>query len=102
MRTWSKPVVFALALAPFLYLVYRAFTGRLSVNPIEDIELTTGIWTFRLLLLTLAVTPVRRLTGWNQAIQYRRMLGLFAFFYGTLHFSTYLTFDLSFAFDTML
>src|SRR5262245_40205720 len=98
MRKLLKPLVFALALAPFLYLAFRTLTGRLSANPIEDIELTTGIWTFRFLIVTLAVTPVRRITGWNQAIQYRRMLGLFAFFYGTLHFLTYLTFDLVFSF----
>ena len=85
----SKPLVFAAALAPCLWLVFRAFTGRLSVNPIEDITLTTGIWALRFLLVTLAITPLRRLTGWNRLIQYRRMLGLFAFFYAVLHLATY-------------
>jgi sulfoxide reductase heme-binding subunit YedZ len=89
----AKPSAFLAALAPFGWLVFRTLTGRLSVNPIEDIELTTGIWTLRLLILTLAVTPLRRLTGWNRVIQYRRMLGLFAFFYASLHFLTYLVFD---------
>jgi len=102
MRRFAKPVVFVLALGPFLYLVFRTLTGRLSANPVEDIELTTGIWTFRFLIVTLAVTPLRRVTGWNQAIQYRRMLGLFAFFYGTLHFLTYLTFDLVFSLAAMV
>jgi sulfoxide reductase heme-binding subunit YedZ len=93
MRRLSKPLVFALAFAPFGWLVTRAATGRLSINPIEDIELTTGIWALRLLVATLAVTPIRRLTGWNVVVQYRRMLGLFTFFYASVHFLTYLTFD---------
>jgi sulfoxide reductase heme-binding subunit YedZ len=88
-----KSLVFVAALAPFLWLVFRALTGRLSVNPIEDITLTTGIWALRFLLATLAITPIRRLTGWNRLIQYRRMLGLFAFFYATLHLLTYVVLD---------
>jgi methionine sulfoxide reductase heme-binding subunit len=102
MRKLIKALVFTLALGPFLYLLFRTLTGRLTANPVEDIELTTGIWTFRLLILTLAVTPLRRVTGWNQVIQYRRMLGLFVFFYGTLHFLTYLTFDQVFSLAGML
>jgi sulfoxide reductase heme-binding subunit YedZ len=89
----AKPVVFLLALTPFAWLVFRTLTGRLSANPIEDIELTTGIWALRCLVATLAITPVRRVTGWNPIIQYRRMLGLFAFFYASVHFLTYLVFD---------
>jgi methionine sulfoxide reductase heme-binding subunit len=85
----TRPLVFLAALTPFLWLVFRTVTGRLSVNPIEDITLTTGIWTLRLLLITLAITPLRRITGWNRLIQYRRMLGLFAFFYAVLHLATY-------------
>ena len=88
-----KPLVFLLALVPFLYLLFRAFTGRLSANPVEDITLTTGIWALRLLLITLAITPIRRITGWNRVIQYRRMLGLFAFFYATAHLLTYVILD---------
>ena len=72
-----------------MWLVFRTLTGRLSANPIEDLTLTTGIWALRFLLITLAVTPLRRITGWNRVIQYRRMLGLFAFFYGVLHLSNY-------------
>lgn len=97
-----RPLVFIAALAPFLWLVTRAATGRLSVNPIEDITLTTGIWTLRFLVITLMVTPVRRLTGWNRVIQYRRMLGLFAFFYALLHVSTWVGLDLFFAWDLIL
>ncbi len=82
-------------------LVRGLFTGDLGVNPAETIQLSTGLWAFRFLLLTLAVTPLRRLTHWNVAIQYRRMLGLFAFFYATLHFTSYWAFDLLFAFGAM-
>ncbi len=99
---FGKPVVFVLALVPLLWLIVRAMTGRLSANPIEDITLTTGIWTFRFLLLTLVVTPLRRVTGWNRVIQYRRMLGLFAFTYGTLHLLTYLVLDQGLAFQYIL
>ena len=89
----TKPVLFVLALAPLVWLVVRALTGRLTANPIEDITLTTGIWAFRLLLVTLVITPLRRITGWNRVIQYRRMIGLFAFSYATLHLLTYLVLD---------
>jgi sulfoxide reductase heme-binding subunit YedZ len=94
-----KPAVFTLALAPFLWLAFRALTGRLSANPIEDITLTTGIWALRFLLITLAITPIRRLTGWNRVIQYRRMLGLFAFFYATIHLLIYIVLDQGLAFE---
>jgi methionine sulfoxide reductase heme-binding subunit len=97
-----KPAVFALALAPALWLAFRAATGRLSVNPIEDVTLTTGIWALRFIVLSLAITPLRRLTGINRFIQFRRMLGLFAFFYATLHFLAYLVLDQFFAFDFIL
>jgi sulfoxide reductase heme-binding subunit YedZ len=90
---FAKPALFVLALAPFLWLVFRALTGRLSANPIEDITLTTGIWALRLLLVTLAITPLRRITGWNRIIQYRRMLGLFAFFYASVHLLIYVVLD---------
>ena len=97
-----KPAVFVAALGPFLYLVWRAVSGELSANPIEDITLTTGQWTLRLLMITLAVTPVRRLTGWQPAIRFRRMMGLFAFFYGTLHFLTYVVLDQFFGWTFIL
>ena len=98
----GKPLVFLAALAPFLYVLFRAFTDRLSANPIEDITLTTGIWSLRFLLVTLAVTPLRRLTGWHRVIQYRRMLGLFAFFYAVLHVATFVVLDHFFDFSRIL
>jgi sulfoxide reductase heme-binding subunit YedZ len=97
-----KPLVFIAALTPFLWLLLRGVTDRLTANPIEDITLTTGIWALRFLLVTLAITPVRRLTGWNPIIRYRRMLGLFAFFYATLHFLTYIVLDQGLAFEFIL
>jgi methionine sulfoxide reductase heme-binding subunit len=98
----AKVLLFVLALVPVGLLVRAFYTGDLGVNPAETIQLETGRWTFKFLLLTLAVTPLRRLTGWNVVIQYRRMLGLFAFFYGTLHFASYWSFDLNFAIGGML
>jgi methionine sulfoxide reductase heme-binding subunit len=97
-----KLFVFVLALAPGLWLLFRTLTGRLSANPIEDVTLVTGIWALRLLLVTLAITPLRRLTGWNQIIQYRRMLGLFAFSYATVHLLIYVILDQGLAFEYIL
>jgi sulfoxide reductase heme-binding subunit YedZ len=102
MQKTAKVCVFLLCLVPFAWLVTRTFTGRLGINPVEDLELTTGIWALRFLVLTLAVTPVRRLTGWNRVIQYRRMLGLFAFFYVCLHFSVYVGIDQFFAWSAIV
>ena len=93
MRTLLKSLVFVLALVPLGWLAFTVSTGRTGPNPAEDIILTTGIWALRFLLITLAITPVRRLTGVNVVIQYRRMLGLFAFFYACVHLFSYLLFD---------
>ena len=101
-RAIPKLLVFALALIPFGSLAWRLYRADLGVNPAETLQLETGIWTLRFLILTLAVTPMRRVTGWNRAIQYRRMLGLFAFFYGTLHFFSYLALDQYFSLEGML
>jgi len=98
----AKAVVFAACLLPFAYLLFLAGTGHLGVNPIETITLFTGRWTLRLLLVTLAVTPVRRLLHWNRIIRFRRMLGLFAFFYACLHLSTYVVLDQFFDWQTIL
>src|ERR671911_1565476 len=98
----AKPVIFLAALVPLAWLVFAVLTGRTSANPAEDILLTTGIWALRFLLATLAITPLRRLTGWNVLIQYRRMLGLFAFFYATVHLTSYIVFDRFFAFGEIL
>jgi sulfoxide reductase heme-binding subunit YedZ len=97
MQKAAKVLVFVACLTPFAWLVTRALTGRLGINPVEDLELTTGIWALRFLVFTLLVTPVRRLTGWNRVIQYRRMLGLFTFFYASLHVSMYVGVDQFFA-----
>jgi methionine sulfoxide reductase heme-binding subunit len=102
MRRTIKPFVFLLALVPLAALIFFALTGRTSANPAEDILLTTGIWALRFLLATLAITPLRRLTGWNVLIQYRRMLGLFAFFYAVVHLFSYVAFDRYFQFGEVL
>ena len=94
-----KPALFVACLGPAAWLVYGAFLGGdLGVNPVETITNYTGIWTLRLIAISLAVSPLRWLTGWNRLIQYRRMLGLFAFFYGSLHFLTYFVLDHSLVF----
>jgi sulfoxide reductase heme-binding subunit YedZ len=90
---WSKIVVFLLCLAPLALLIWRAFTQQLGADPVNEITHKTGDWTIRFLLITLAVTPVRRLTKQYKLIQFRRMLGLFAFFYGCLHFLTWVLLD---------
>src|SRR5262249_23647844 len=88
-----KPFVFLLSLGPAAWLIWAALTGNLSANPLSDITNETGVWTLRFVCITLAITPLRRVTGWNAAIRFRRMFGLFAFFYGTLHFLTYVIVD---------
>lgn len=100
-RRVIKPAVFLACLIPFARLVYGALWGDLGANPVETITNTTGIWTLRLIVLTLAITPARWLTKWNTIIKFRRMVGLFAFFYGTLHFSTYFILDRSLRFDEL-
>lgn len=98
----SKVVLFIGALVPLALLIRGALTESLGVNPAETIQLETGRWSLRFLLLSLAVTPLRRLTGWNPVIQFRRMVGLFAFFYAVCHFAAYWSFDLGFAFAAMV
>src|SRR5215510_2745551 len=90
---FPKVGVFLLCLVPVAWLIFAALTDRLSANPIKDITEETGTWALRLLLLTLSVTPFRKVTGWNEVIRYRRMLGLYAFLYGFLHFLTYAWLD---------
>jgi len=88
-----KPALFIVSLLPFVYLVYGAFTDKLGTNPVETLTHETGEWALRFLLITLAITPLRRLTGKPGLVRFRRMLGLFAFFYATLHFITYIWLD---------
>jgi methionine sulfoxide reductase heme-binding subunit len=97
MKRAAKVLVFVAALGPAGLLVRGMLTGTLGANPAETIQLETGRWALKFLLLSLAITPVRRITGWNLVIQYRRMLGLFAFFYAALHVLSYWSFDLVFA-----
>nr|WP_240154720.1 protein-methionine-sulfoxide reductase heme-binding subunit MsrQ [Burkholderia gladioli] len=89
----AKPVVFLAGLFPLARLVVLGFTGGLGANPIEFVTRSTGLWTLVILCVTLAVTPLRRLTGINALLRLRRMIGLFAFFYALLHFTTYFWFD---------
>jgi len=99
---WSKIVVFPAGLIPVAYLGLAAYQGNLGANPLEVITHTTGDWTICFLLITLCVTPLRQITKQYWLIQYRRMLGLFAFFYGTLHLTTYLWFDKFFVWHDIL
>jgi len=100
--TFIKRIVFLASLLPLARLVAYGFTDRLGANPIEFITRSTGDWTLYFLCLTLAVTPLRRISNWNWLIKLRRMLGLFAFFYAVLHFTTFLWFDHFFEIDEML
>ncbi|HWB99637.1 MAG TPA: protein-methionine-sulfoxide reductase heme-binding subunit MsrQ [Bryobacteraceae bacterium] len=90
---WLKPLVFLLCLLPAASLVYQGLHDNLGANPIERITHATGDWTMRFLLITLAVTPLRRTLRQPDLIRFRRMLGLFAFFYGCLHLTTWLWLD---------
>jgi sulfoxide reductase heme-binding subunit YedZ len=90
-----KPVVFALSLLPlgFAFGDLYGITGTLGANPVENLQDRFGNWGLRFMLIALAVTPLRRMTGWNWLVRFRRMLGLFAFFYVLLHFIVWLTLD---------
>jgi sulfoxide reductase heme-binding subunit YedZ len=89
----AKPMLFMACLVPFASLVKGVLDGDLGANPLERVTDVTGQWGLRFLLLTLAVTPLRRLTGWNRLLRFRRMLGLFVFFYISLHFLTWVWLD---------
>ena len=102
MIRWFKPAVFLACLIPLALLGWKAYNNALGANPIEVITHATGDWTLRFLLITLAVTPIRKLTGLLWLIRYRRMFGLFAFFYATLHFLTYIWLDKFFDVHEML
>ncbi|MYN29522.1 sulfite oxidase heme-binding subunit YedZ [Duganella levis] len=90
--SWIKGAVFVAALIPLARMAYLTLTGQL-VDPLEFITRGTGDWTLYFLTITLAVTPLRKLSGWNWLIKLRRMVGLYTFFYGFLHFMTFLWFD---------
>lgn len=84
---YLKPLVFVVCLAPAAWIAWAVLTNHLGVNPIREAEIQTGLWTLRFLAISLTVTPARRITGWNILAKYRRMLGLFAFFYACVHLS---------------
>jgi methionine sulfoxide reductase heme-binding subunit len=100
--SWLRAAVFVASLYPLARIVLFGFTDRLGANPIEFITRSTGLWTLVFLCITLAVTPLRRLTGWTALVRLRRMLGLYAFFYAALHFTTYIWFDKWFDVAAML
>ncbi len=88
-----KPVLFSVCLVPLLVLIIGTVNNTLGTNPVETMTHETGEWALRFLLMTLAITPLRRLSGQSWLIKLRRMLGLYAFFYASLHFMTYIWFD---------
>jgi sulfoxide reductase heme-binding subunit YedZ len=96
-----KALIWAACLMPLARLGYKALTGGLTANPIEFITLSTGTWTLVFILATLSITPLRQVTGWNRLIKLRRLIGLFAFFYGILHFTTYIWLDKFFDLNDM-
>ena len=96
-RRLPTACVFLACLMPFIFLLAKGAMGNLGPNPVSDVTQDTGVWTLRFLLITLCVTPLRKLTSWSEVIKFRRMLGLFAFFYGLFHLMTYLLLDQSFS-----
>jgi methionine sulfoxide reductase heme-binding subunit len=102
MIRWFKPLVFLACLGPLARLGWKAYNHALGANPIEVITHSTGDWTLIFLLVTLAITPLRKLTGQLWLIRFRRMFGLFAFFYVVLHFLTYIWLDKFFDVHEML
>ena len=96
MHPLAKPAVFSLAVLPFVWLVWGAAADKLGANPAEYLERSLGDWTLRFLCLTLAVTPLRVITGTPALARFRRMLGLFVYFYATLHLLAYAWFDMGF------
>jgi methionine sulfoxide reductase heme-binding subunit len=98
---WTKVVLFFICLVPFASLFWRAFHAGLGANPVEFVQHATGDWTLRFLVFTLSITPLRKLLNLPDLIRFRRMLGLFAFFYVCLHFLTYIGPDQSFNLGSM-
>ena len=93
---WAKPLVFALCLLPLSWLLYRVVQDLLGANPQEALIRATGDWALRFLVIVLAVTPLRELSGLSALARYRRMLGVFMYFYALLHFLSYSGFDMGF------
>ena len=101
MNPWAKPIVFGLSLLPFAWLFWGAATNHLGANPAEYLSRSTGDWTLRFLCLTLAVTPLRVIAGVPALVRFRRMLGLFTYFYVVLHFFAWAWFDQGLDFGDM-
>jgi methionine sulfoxide reductase heme-binding subunit len=101
LRPAAKAVLFTACLLPFAWLFYGAWADRLGANPAETLIRNTGDWVLRFLCLTLAVTPLRQLSGWHALARFRRMLGLFSFFYLVLHFLSYAWLDMGFDLDAI-
>ncbi len=99
--TWGKAAVFTAACLPAAWIAWQFAHDGLGVNPIRELEIQTGLWTLRMLAITLALTPVRRVSGWNWLQKYRRTLGLFTFFYATVHLSMWAGVDWFFAWGDM-
>ena len=98
----AKPLVFGLSLLPFCWLLLAAMTDQLGANPAEALSRSTGSWTLRFLCLVLAVTPIRVLTGTPALARFRRMLGLFVYFYAVLHVLSYSWFDMGFEIEDII
>jgi len=102
MRWLIKPVLFLLCLVPLGLFTLQVVSGELSADPVKDATLFTGDWTLRFLLITLCVTPLRRIMGWTWLLRLRRMLGLYAFFYACLHFTVWFWLDRELQFGDIL
>ncbi len=100
--SWRRLIIFLCALIPFAWLVFNTITQQLGADPAKTIVLFTGEWTIYFLFITLSVTPLRRLLKWNWLMPHRRMLGLFALFYGLLHLLSYLIFILGLDFSRLV
>ena len=99
---WAKIIVFSLSSIPLLVIIWRGFHNNLTANPVEFLQHRTGDWTLRFLIFTLCITPLRKVLNLPELIRFRRMLGLFAFFYACLHFTTWLWLDRYFNWPEML
>jgi len=97
----AKAALFLLCLVPLAYIGWKFRTDRLGANPIRELEIETGLWTLRFLAITLSVTPVRKAFNWNWLVKYRRMIGLFTFFYATVHLAMWSFVDWFFAWGDM-
>lgn len=98
----TKPLLFVLALGPFAWLLYGAIADALGPNPAEALIRSTGDWTLRFLCLTLTITPLRQISGWHALARLRRMVGLYTFFYGLLHFLCFAWLDMGFDLDAIV